>query len=47
MSLKDGLNEFRKDNKMFKLEFENNNEIIRRYDEVISEKSSKQALYKA
>jgi hypothetical protein len=35
------MEEFREDKKGFQLEFENNNEILRRYDEVLSDKASK------
>ena len=39
------ISKFSKDNAHFTKEFETHLEIIRRYDEVISEKASKMALY--
>ena len=39
--LNESLEEFKNDNKQFHLDFQKQNEIIRRYDEIISSKASK------
>jgi uncharacterized protein YdaU (DUF1376 family) len=43
-SLKDDIAAFTKDNSDFKVEFEKQNEIIRRYDEVLCQKASHQQM---
>ena len=43
-SLKDDIDAFTHDNNVFKLEFEKQNEIIRRYDEVLCQKASHQMM---
>lgn len=42
--MKESVDQFRGDNEMFHREFENHLAIIRRYDEVISEKASKHSI---
>jgi hypothetical protein len=43
--LNTNVQKFKEQNDSFRKEFENNNEIIRRYDEVIMEKASKTTVY--
>jgi len=40
-----GIMKMKEQHETFRVEFENNNEILRRYDEVMSEKASKTKVY--